>query len=69
MPTDYRNELGKRVLDCRLAGCLNQCTLHGNAYDVITDGDSFENVVSSNMVEKLKLKTEDHPQSYKLTWL
>lgn len=27
-----------------------------------------KNVASSNMVEKLKLKTKDHLQSYKLTW-
>ncbi|GJV17113.1 putative CCCH-type zinc finger family protein [Tanacetum coccineum] len=29
----------------------------------------FENVVFSNMVEKLQMKTEDHPHPYHLTWL
>ena len=30
---------------------------------------SHENVVVATMVEKLKLKTEDHPEPYKLQWL
>lgn len=37
-------------------------------YEVITDEGSYENVVAENMVEKLKRKTESHPQPYKLTW-
>ncbi|GKE45365.1 reverse transcriptase domain-containing protein [Tanacetum coccineum] len=32
-------------------------------------GGSCENVVSTYMVEKLGMKTEDHPESYQLTWL
>lgn len=35
---------------------------------VSIDGGSCENVVATNMVEKLKLKTESHPQPYKPTW-
>ncbi|GJZ53315.1 reverse transcriptase domain-containing protein [Tanacetum coccineum] len=31
-------------------------------YDMIIDGGSYENVVSAYMVEKLGMKTEDHPQ-------
>ena len=30
-----------------------RCTSHGKVCDVIIDGGSFENVISSNMVEKL----------------
>jgi hypothetical protein len=30
---------------------------------------SHENVVAATMVEKLKLKTEDHSEPYKLQWL
>ena len=30
---------------------------------------SHENVVVATMVEKLKLKTEDHLEPYKLQWL
>nr|GEX04982.1 reverse transcriptase domain-containing protein [Tanacetum cinerariifolium] len=33
------------------------------------NGGSCENVVSTYMVEKLGMKTEDHPKPYQLTWL
>lgn len=46
-----------------------RCTSHGKVCDIITDGRSFENVVSSNMVDKLKLKAEDRPRPYNLSWL
>ncbi|KAH7679182.1 Acid proteases protein [Dioscorea alata] len=46
-----------------------RCTCRGKVCDVIIDGGSFENVISSDMVEKLQLKTEDHPHPYGLTWL
>ncbi|GKA63901.1 reverse transcriptase domain-containing protein [Tanacetum coccineum] len=36
---------------------------------MIIDGGSCENVVSTYMVEKLGMKTEDHPEPYQLTWL
>ena len=45
-----------------------RCTSHGKVCNVIIDGDNFENEVSE-MVEKLCLKTEKHPQPYKLSWL
>ncbi|XP_027351492.1 uncharacterized protein LOC113862615 [Abrus precatorius] len=46
-----------------------QCTTQGKICDVIIDSGSCENVVSSYMVEKLKLPTKDHPHPYKLQWL
>uniref|UniRef100_A0A2N9EGL5 RNA-directed DNA polymerase n=1 Tax=Fagus sylvatica TaxID=28930 RepID=A0A2N9EGL5_FAGSY len=46
-----------------------RCTSHGKVCNVIIDGGSCENVVAGTMVEKLKLKTEDHPEPYKLQWL
>ncbi|GJW59663.1 putative CCCH-type zinc finger family protein [Tanacetum coccineum] len=46
-----------------------KCTSKGKIYDMIIDGGSCENVVSTYMVEKLGMKTEDHPESYQLTWL
>jgi hypothetical protein len=46
-----------------------RCTSHGKVCNVIIDGGSCENVVAATMVEKLKLKTEDHPEPYKLQWL
>nr|GEV03542.1 RNA-directed DNA polymerase, eukaryota, reverse transcriptase zinc-binding domain protein [Tanacetum cinerariifolium] len=39
-----------------------KCTSNGKIYDMIIDGGSCENVVSTYMVEKLGMKTEDHPQ-------
>lgn len=38
-----------------------RCTSHGKFCDVIIDGGSCENVVAATIVEKLKLKTENHP--------
>nr|GEY21397.1 putative reverse transcriptase domain-containing protein [Tanacetum cinerariifolium] len=46
-----------------------KCTSKGKIYDMIIDGGSCENVVSTYMVEKLGMKTEDHPELYQLTWL
>ncbi|KAK9227018.1 hypothetical protein WN943_012067 [Citrus x changshan-huyou] len=46
-----------------------RCTCHGKICNVIIDSGSFENVVATEMVKKLKLKTEQHPQLYKLSWL
>ncbi|XP_027348022.1 uncharacterized protein LOC113859448 [Abrus precatorius] len=46
-----------------------RCTTQGKICDVIIDSGSCENIVSSYMVEKLKLPTEDHPYPYKLQWL
>ncbi|XP_048135655.1 uncharacterized protein LOC125315249 [Rhodamnia argentea] len=46
-----------------------KCTSGGKVCSMIIDGGSCENVVSTTMVEKLGLKTEDHPQPYKLSWL
>ncbi|GKA17093.1 RNA-directed DNA polymerase [Tanacetum coccineum] len=44
-------------------------TSKGKIYDMIIDGGSCENVVSTYIVEKLGMKTEDHPKPYQLTWL
>ncbi|GJR56225.1 RNA-directed DNA polymerase [Tanacetum coccineum] len=41
-----------------------KCTFKGKIYDMIIDGGSCENVVSTYMVEKLGMKTEDHPEPY-----
>nr|GFA04176.1 reverse transcriptase domain-containing protein [Tanacetum cinerariifolium] len=37
--------------------------------NMINDGGSCENVVSTYTVDKLALKTVDHPEPYQLTWL
>lgn len=44
-------------------------TTQGKVCNVIIDGGNYENVVAATMVEKLKIKTESHPEPYKLTWL
>ncbi|GKE07976.1 putative CCCH-type zinc finger family protein, partial [Tanacetum coccineum] len=41
-----------------------KCTSKGKICDMIIDGGSCENVVSTYMVEKLGMKTEDHPEPY-----
>ncbi|GJY14114.1 putative CCCH-type zinc finger family protein [Tanacetum coccineum] len=46
-----------------------KCTSKGKICDMIIDGGSCENVVSTYRVEKLGMKTEDHPEPYQLTWL
>ncbi|GKA43954.1 hypothetical protein Tco_0736678 [Tanacetum coccineum] len=46
-----------------------KCTSKGKVCDMIIDGGSCENFVSTYMVEKLGMKTKDHPEPYQLTWL
>ncbi|KAL4179650.1 hypothetical protein AMTRI_Chr13g88330 [Amborella trichopoda] len=36
--------------------------------NLIIDGGSCENIVSQEMLDKLKLKKESHPKPYKITW-
>ncbi|GJZ73587.1 reverse transcriptase domain-containing protein [Tanacetum coccineum] len=45
-----------------------KCTSKGKVCNMIIDGGSCENVVSTYMVEKLA-KIVDHPEPYQLTWL
>jgi hypothetical protein len=46
-----------------------RCTFHGKVCNIIINEGSCKNVVAITMVEKQKLKTEDHPEPYKLQWL
>ncbi|GJT66009.1 hypothetical protein Tco_1017489 [Tanacetum coccineum] len=46
-----------------------KCTSKGKLCNMIIDGGSCENVVSTYMVQKLGLKEEDYPEPYHLTWL
>nr|GFA55071.1 reverse transcriptase domain-containing protein [Tanacetum cinerariifolium] len=46
-----------------------KCTSKQRIFDMIIHGGSCENVVSTYMVEKLGLKTEEPPKPYQLTWL
>jgi hypothetical protein len=38
-------------------------------YKVIIDSGSIDNLVSTDMVEKMELKTTTHPNPYKVSWL
>ncbi|GJV17111.1 RNA-directed DNA polymerase [Tanacetum coccineum] len=73
--SDFLNQriisLLKRIVkkNINLTLKMKKCTSHGKVCDIIIDGGNFENVVFSNMVEKLQMKTEDHPHPYHLTWL
>ncbi|XP_062170468.1 uncharacterized protein LOC133876199 [Alnus glutinosa] len=42
---------------------------HGKALNVIIDNGSGMNVASQEVVQKLKLPMEKHPQPYKLSWV
>nr|GEV25832.1 reverse transcriptase domain-containing protein [Tanacetum cinerariifolium] len=46
-----------------------KCNFKDKVCNMINDGGSCENVVSTYMVENLALKTVDHPEPYQLTWL
>ena len=46
-----------------------RCTVNQKVCDLIIDGGSCENMVSSLLVKKLGLATEPHPQPYHLGWI
>ena len=45
------------------------CTIQGKVCRFVIDAGSCENIVSTEAVEKLGVKTESHPKPYKLAWL
>ncbi|KAK2993446.1 hypothetical protein RJ640_005140 [Escallonia rubra] len=45
-----------------------RCTAEGKLCNLIIDSGSSENLISQEMVEMLKLKTERHPQPYRILW-
>eukprot|EP00253_Pinus_taeda_P011190 PITA_11190 len=45
------------------------CKVQGKCCQMIIDSDSTNNLVSTEVVEKLKLKTKKHPTPYKVSWL
>lgn len=44
-------------------------TVEKKVCQLIIDSGSCENAAASAMVEKLNLKTEDHPHPYTLVWI
>ncbi|XP_021747683.1 uncharacterized protein LOC110713541 [Chenopodium quinoa] len=48
---------------------LTKCKVNEDVCDLIVDSGSEANVVSSDLVKKLDLKTTRHPTPYKLSWI
>jgi hypothetical protein len=45
------------------------CKTKDRKCKVIVDSGSTDNLISTEMVEKLELETTDHPRPYKVSWL
>src|SRR5574338_70000 len=45
------------------------CTILGRVCKFVIDAGSCDNIISTEAVKKLELKTEKHPKPYKLAWL
>ena len=45
------------------------CKTKDRVCKVIVDSGSTDNLVSTEMVEKMELETTDHPSPYKVSWL
>ena len=45
------------------------CNTEDTVCKVIIDSGSTDNLVSTEMVEKLELETTAHPKPYKVSWL
>lgn len=46
-----------------------KCKVQGKCCNLIIDGGSTENLVSTKVMEKLKLKSLVHPNPYRVSWL
>ena len=45
------------------------CKTKDRVCKVIMDSGSTDNLISTEMVEKLEPETTDHPSAYKISWL
>jgi hypothetical protein len=63
--------LGKEVEDSaqRTKRFRTTCKTKDWVCKVIVDSGSTNNLISTEMVEKLELETTDHPSPYKVSWL
>jgi hypothetical protein len=48
---------------------ITACKTKDRVCKVIVDSGSMDNIVSTEMVEKLELQTTDHPSPYRVSWL
>ena len=46
-----------------------RCTLQGSLCDLIIDSGSQENIISKDVVERLQLEMETHPNPYSIRWI
>ena len=44
------------------------CKVQGKCCKMVVDSGSADNIVSTDMVEKLRLKKTKHPVPYKVSW-
>ena len=67
----------QRILFTPTAGQIPQrnslfrtrCTINDKVCQVIIDSGSSENLVSKKLVSALNLKTDPHPNPYKVSWI
>ena len=59
----------KRRIGDVLASSLLVLLCQGRLCTLIIDGGSCSNLASEELVEKLNLKTEDHPNPYQIAWV
>jgi len=45
-----------------------KCKIKGKFCNLIIDSGSSKNLVSTEVVEKLKLKCTPHPEAYRVSW-
>ena len=60
---------GETELGQRRSLFRTRCKCEDKCCDVIIDGGSTDNLVLEEMVSKLKLKREKHPQPYQISWV
>nr|GEW21419.1 putative reverse transcriptase domain-containing protein [Tanacetum cinerariifolium] len=48
---------------------LSTCTILGKVCTIVVDPKSCDNLIAEEAVQKLGLKTDNHPKPYKLQWL
>ena len=46
-----------------------RCMIGGRVFDLIVDSGSSENIISRNVVRKLQLPVEKHPNPYTIGWI
>ena len=45
------------------------CKVQGKFCQLVIDSGSTDNLISTEVIKKLKLKTREHPTPYKVSWL